>query len=91
MSVALSAIGEVYHARSIVRCSDAVDVNRIDDATASVADVQPDGSTSRVRMPSIGAVWAFLAVVLPIIVAVIAPTQALDLAYQIRAGERGNG
>jgi hypothetical protein len=42
--------------------------------------------TAAVRLPTIDAVWAWLAVALPICGALLLRNQALDLAYHIRAG-----
>src|SRR5207247_3837890 len=41
----------------------------------------------RTRMPTVDGVWAVMAVALPLAVTFIQKTQAVDLAYQIRAGE----
>ena len=49
--------------------------------------MRPVDATQRTWPPSIDAVWALVAVAIPVIASVLLPTQALDLAYQLRAGE----
>ncbi len=46
-----------------------------------------DHPSRRTRLPSIDAAWAAIAVLVPTIVTFLTPTLAIDLAYQIRAGE----
>lgn len=58
-------------------------------ARASTARSRPTVPT-----PSIGQLWNFLAVALPALAALLVPMPAVDLAYQLRAGEgilSGNG
>jgi hypothetical protein len=46
-----------------------------------------DRQGSSRRLPTIEAAWAAIAVLVPTIVTFLTPTLAIDLAYQIRAGE----
>ncbi|MEO8273731.1 MAG: hypothetical protein ABI620_06670, partial [Chloroflexota bacterium] len=41
---------------------------------------------SRTRWPTLGELWAFLALALPALAALLVPMPAVDLAYQLRAG-----
>ena len=59
---------------------------------ASMAAGSPD--RARTRWPTIGELWAFLAIALPGLAALMVPMPAVDLAYQLRAGAdilAGNG
>jgi hypothetical protein len=68
----------------------------IDDSSAATADdagadmaawMQTKEGRQGALVPTIEAVWAVLAVALPVAVTFVQKTQAVDLAYQIRAGE----
>ena len=49
---------------------------------------------ARVTWPTMGQLWVFLAVALPVLASLLVPMPAVDLAYQLRAGAdilAGNG